>query len=681
VIKLNRYRIIFAFVLVILFSVVLISACNNYLGIGGTGESPSSRPATPGILAPVKDTDDLVPKVLVGSPVQIQSAHQGNISRVELRIQAEGDEVETLMRADAPEKGVVLQEWVPDRSGLFTVEVVAYAAGSTQNSYTIQVEVTDSLAVSVAPVQNEVADVSGQGAEQDDEPQPPTGAPRPAETPRPAEPSGQEEGTIFEPPTVTPEVVVVMNATPQAAVITPTTIPRYPPPPPIPGVPYGPRQEDLPDLMPPVCDAAEFLDVFAANTSQRITVTEPNDIAAKTVGGATIHRAWRLRNTGTCTWGPGYELAFYGGRSMGSGGVAFEASYPNEPGRRNIIVDNARLIVPEGKPNQVAIVEVLLNVPVTPGIHQSYWRMRNPQGVYFGPIIGVTLEVVRECEFGIYGAPVINKFEILGVGNVFMPNNPVEVLAEFGDTVTLDWDVINTTNFDIILTDPTGDVSSLSNVDTHGRVQFRVTELGEYIVTIYADNGPCTVSTDVTITVVPPEEDLFDLELILAPSSAAATSDEAVRSSSVISTGDVGIEWRHFDENVDDLTLIAQLYMREFKLRCPLVDSIFGWRGHCSKAWGSPVAVAGKRVVKKVGDSGDAKGAATITNVEQILCPDPTSYDPTEEGFGIQYIMQAQKEGLAAKPKFSNTVDVPCATSSPGSLPQEILPMDFGPDG
>ena len=36
-----------------------------------------------------------------------------------------------------------------------------------------------------------------------------------------------------------------------------------------------------------------------------------------------VHRAWRLQNVGTCTWGPGYELAFYGGRSMGSGGVAF----------------------------------------------------------------------------------------------------------------------------------------------------------------------------------------------------------------------------------------------------------------------------------------------------------------------------------------------------------------------
>lgn len=673
-IKLNKYRIIFAFVLVILLAIAMISAC-DYIAIGGAGESPVSGPAGPGILAPVKDTDNVVPAVLVDSPVQIQSAHQGNISRVELRIQAVGEEAETLVRADAPDHGVVVQEWVPDRSGIFTVKVVAFADGNIQNPYTIQMAVIDSVAVAVAPVESAVADVPDQEeAPGDFEPQPAVVTPEPAEPPGPAEP------TVIETPTPTPAVIAVTVATPAVVVITPTTVPRYPPPPPIPGVPYGPRQEELPELMPPVCDAAEFLDVFATNTSQRITVTEPDDVAAKTVGGTTIHRAWRLRNIGTCTWGPGYELAFYGGRSMGSGGVAFEATYPNEPGRRNIIVDNTRLIVPEGKPNQVAVVEVLLNVPVTPGIHQSYWRMRNPHGVYFGPIIGVTLEVVRACQFGIYGAPVVNKFEILGVGDVFMPNNPVEVQAEFGDTVTLDWDVINTTNFDIILTDPTGDVSSLSNVDTQGRVQFRGTELGEYVITIYADNGPCTVSTDVMVKVIPPEEDLFDLELILAPSCAAATSDAAVRSSSEIGADDVRIEWRHFDENVDKLTLIAQLYTRQFTLQCPLVDSIFGWRGHCFTGWGGWVPVEGQRKEVTIGSTGDAMGAATISNVQQVLFPDPTSFDPNIEDYGVRYVLQAQKGGQPAKPEFSNVVDVRCAPSSV-RLPQELNTTGFGSGG
>jgi hypothetical protein len=49
---------------------------------------------------------------------------------------------------------------------------------------------------------------------------------------------------------------------------------------------------------------------------------------------------------------------------MGSGGVAFESTFPGEPARRNTLIDSNRLIVPEGKPNQVAVVEVQLAAPL-----------------------------------------------------------------------------------------------------------------------------------------------------------------------------------------------------------------------------------------------------------------------------------------------------------------------------
>lgn len=642
--NLSKIRVVISVLFSNLLVLLLITSC-NYLGIGGGQETPSAF-SNFRILAPPDNV-----KVLVNSPVQIQSAHPGgNISRVELWVREPQAEKDKLLRSDVPINQVVLQEWSPRELGTYVITVRTYSTNNEKISeLTRSIQVVDAVAVSVEAVEQ-----AGKPGPEPTKPVPPT--------PTPVGPAQVEVSEA--------SIAVVATATPQP---TATPVPRYPPPPPVPGVPPGPTQAELPKLAPPVCDAAEFVDVYAADPNRRITITEPDDVPAKTVGGTIVHRAWRLRNTGTCTWGPGYELAFYGGRSMGSGGVAFESIFPAEPGRRNTIVDRNRLIVPEGKPNQVAVVELLLTVPVTPGIHQSYWRMRNPQGVYFGPIIGVTLEVVRACQFGIYGAPVINKFEILGVGDVFRPENPVNVQAEFGQVVTLDWDIINASSFDVILEDPTGTVSALSNTDPKGRAQFRASELGEYTITIYADNGPCTASADVKVDVVPPENQQFDLDIILASTSTSTSTSAKVSTSPTLEMGNIIARWRHFDKDADRFTLIAQLYTSTFGLQCPYVKSIFGWQGYCSRGWGDWSAVSGKRVVIDVGGQGDAQGAATVTNVESNLCPDPSSYNPAEERFGIRYVMRAEKNGVAAKPEFSNSVDTICGTSPTGSeLPVEI---------
>lgn len=646
-VKLNKYRVVFALALLILLAVLVVSACNINIGIGGTPTPPP--PVASGILAPANQT-----KTLVDSPVQVQSAHlEGNISRVELYVQGPNEVGEKLLRADVPDSnGVVLQEWIPELPGLYTIRTVAFTVQNERlERQPIQVEVLDSTAISLA-------------------------------TPE-IQPQAGEESVAFQAPTATPTVtpvVIVQVVTPESLTPTPTPPLHYPPPPAIPGVPEGPTQEELPEKMPPVCDAAEYLGVFTADTGRRIFIPTEDQVAAKVVAGSTVHRAWRVRNIGTCTWGPGYELAFYGGRAMGSGGIAFEAAYPADPGRRNALVSNERLIVPEGKPNQTSILELLLNIPSTPGIHQSYWRMRNPQGVYFGPIIGVTLEVVRDCrpeEGGprIYGAPVINRFEVLGVGNVYEPDIPKDVLAEHGDTITLDWDVINATSFDVVLENPLGQISALSNTATRGRAQFIAGELGTYRVTLYADNGACAYTDEVTITVVPGAEDLFELDIILAPSSAAANvSNENIRASETLRQGDIVAEWRHFDTAANQFTLIAELYHKESRRECV---TIFGWRlPYCPvvETW-VPAGVRGTSV-----DVGaEAEGAATVTNLETSLCSGRT---PPED-YGIRYIMRAQKNGRPATPEYSNPVDVICGgvrtPSDGGRLPTEIQSQEFSP--
>ncbi len=466
-------------------------------------------------------------------------------------------------------------------------------------------------------------------------------------------------------------IVIVAEATP---VPSPTPTPFFPPPPPVPGVPPGPTQAEIPAMSPPACDAAEYLGVYtgAGDTSERIFIPTDDQIPARVTAGTLVHRAWRLRNIGTCTWGPGYELAFYGGRSMGSGGVAFESFFPSEPARRNIVIEEGRLIAPEGKPNQTASLEVILNTPAIPGIHQSYWRLRNPQGVYFGPIVGVTLDVVRECEPKpgeppIYGAPVVNSFRILGTNGALAPEGAGETLVyvvEAGQLVTLDWNIVNATNFQIVVKDPTGNIETISTPDPVGRANFTPTRVGEYTITLYVENGVCAYTKELQIFVVPPEDQQFILNIILssASSSAAASADQPnVSASTEVASGNVVARWQHFDPTTDEFILLARREQRTRSQDC-LVE---GWSWTCRDVW-SDWTPSSQDFSSEVGTS--STGRATITNLDTSLCQSSS----TTVEYRVRYVMQARKNGQAANPEFSNQVYVACGSSASTTLPTEI---------
>ena len=509
------------------------------------------------------------------------------------------------------------------------------------------------------------------------------------------------------PATQTDVVTVISKATPPAVAVPPTPIPTpsptptafYMPPLPIPGVPHGPTQAQLPELQPPVCDAAEYVGVYIPNNNSRVFISEPDEIAAETVGGTLVHRAWRIQNTGTCTWGPGYELAFYGGRSMGSGGVAFESFFPNKPERCNTVIDSDRLICPEGKPNQVSVLELALIAPVTPGIHQSYWRMRNPQGVYFGPIVGVTLEVVRDCAFGIYGAPVINYFQIGRVGDVFDPVNPVDVVADTCQAVGFNWSISNAQDYDIIVTGPTGNIDNIKTVNQTDDRTVAFNEVGLYDVTLYADNGSCTATANTTVKVVPCQDiqESFILEINRASSSSDA----------------LDVRWQHMDSSVNDVILYAQRYERSKKTEClggfdlsgsswtswmcednvwsdwkrisgtPLRTEIVAVRGAGVPAGiarntpdltgqdaaivGSEEVAQGSRVSVASTIGASAQGSAIVQNIEWGLCP--ADYDPNDpnKDIGVRYQAQSRIDGNNAIPTWSNTVDIRCGSATGSS--------------
>ncbi|MBN1936972.1 MAG: hypothetical protein JW934_20090 [Anaerolineae bacterium] len=90
-------------------------------------------------------------------------------------------------------------------------------------------------------------------------------------------------------------------------------------------------------------------------------VTVPDDSLYNS--GVRFTKTWRLRNDGECFWEPGTEWVFISGMSMNAQSpTAVELA---EPGR---IVD----------------VSVDMVAPDAPGSYTGYWRLRRPNGDFFG---------------------------------------------------------------------------------------------------------------------------------------------------------------------------------------------------------------------------------------------------------------------------------------------------------
>ncbi len=638
--KHNRIKVILTISLLVLLLILLVSACN--VNLFGGSEDEDAVSAT--ILAPLANT-----QVLVGGLVQIQSTHSPDITRVELQEYVNGQEAQNRpSQTKIPDtNGYLLQSWTPNQPGQYTLKVISYVDNEAKVSNELQLEVVENLAVSVVLMTPTPVVASEQGTEF----QAPTVTPIP---PLEATVEPASDAAI----SVVPEDPIVMED-----IVTLAEVVKYPPPPPAPGVPPGPTQNQLPEMRPPVADAADYVSVFTSeDKSQRILISEEDTVAPKVVGGSTVFRAWRIQNTGTATWGPGYELAFYGGRAMGSGGVVFEQVFPGEPARRNSIINGNRLVVPEGKPNQTAILEVMLQTPVTPGIHQSYWRMRNPHGVYFGPIMGVTMDIVRDCGdgFGVYGSPTIVRFEIFAAGSVFNPQNPNEVSTHIGNNVTLDYNIINAEKFDIVIQKPRGETETISTSDPQGRVTVSIGDVGRYAITLYADNGSCTIKKQVVINSTPPTDEQFRIIVIHAGSAGSSSSDSSLRSSATVAPTDVRVEWQHFDEETNQFELLTAIYEERETKNC-LIEGV-ELSCYTSTEWapvGDPQGVA-------VGS--DAQGAVTVKNIVNTLC---SRLSDDKANHQIHYIMNAEKNGLPADPPLSNLVTDdanPCAKLLPTEL-------------
>ncbi|MFQ6057492.1 MAG: sigma-70 family RNA polymerase sigma factor [Anaerolineae bacterium] len=137
--------------------------------------------------------------------------------------------------------------------------------------------------------------------------------------------------------------IEVLDAGPEPKPPTPTPVrPTATPRPPTP----------VPPTEPPPCE----------NDSQFVAdVTVPDNTEFDP--GTPFEKIWRLRNSGTCPWEAGYELAFVGGEPM---------SGPDS------------VPLPWAEPGEEVDIGVVLVAPEEPGTYRGDWRLRAPDGELFG---------------------------------------------------------------------------------------------------------------------------------------------------------------------------------------------------------------------------------------------------------------------------------------------------------
>ncbi len=147
----------------------------------------------------------------------------------------------------------------------------------------------------------------------------------------------------------------------------PTAVPSNPNPTPVPSNPNPtPVPSNPPSASPtaPASAACTNVATFVAD----VTMPDHTAVAA----GQAFVKTWRLRNRGTCTWGPGYSFTFVSGRAMTTSNSA---------------------AVPTTPPEATADFSIPMTAPTTNGAVQGFWQLRAPNGAVFGPRVWALVNV------------------------------------------------------------------------------------------------------------------------------------------------------------------------------------------------------------------------------------------------------------------------------------------------
>ena len=101
--------------------------------------------------------------------------------------------------------------------------------------------------------------------------------------------------------------------------------------------------------------------------------------------GATFRKVWKMKNGGTCVWNENYQVTFFYGDDLGYNGSAsiVLVGGDNRPtsGTKYQVNRPQRLFV---NPEDHVYVSIDLTAPTTPGVYESYYKLRDNLGYEFG---------------------------------------------------------------------------------------------------------------------------------------------------------------------------------------------------------------------------------------------------------------------------------------------------------
>ncbi len=101
------------------------------------------------------------------------------------------------------------------------------------------------------------------------------------------------------------------------------------------------------------------------NNATYVGETDPMD-KTQMAAGTKFTKGWSMQNTGTCAWGAGYSWAFVSGDQMGGKDQLITTKdSATDPGHSNSF--NVKMIA-----------------PATAGEYKGFWRMKAPDGTFFG---------------------------------------------------------------------------------------------------------------------------------------------------------------------------------------------------------------------------------------------------------------------------------------------------------
>ena len=110
------------------------------------------------------------------------------------------------------------------------------------------------------------------------------------------------------------------------------------------------------------------------NNATFVGETDPMD-KTQIASGKNFTKGWSMQNTGTCTWGTGYAWAYVSGDQMAGKNIVLAAKdTATAPGHSNTFI-------------------VKLTAPTAAGEYKGFWRMKAPDGTFFGDMPWVDIVV------------------------------------------------------------------------------------------------------------------------------------------------------------------------------------------------------------------------------------------------------------------------------------------------